>query len=199
MSVFDLLWPCSVFPSVKGFVKELDNSLIIAISFDECFNRITQKGKMDLIVRYWSDTCNQITSRYLSSSFMGKSSASNVLKHCNQSCSKLKTEKVIQVPSGGINVNFKFLDLVNENLSDDELPGFISIGRCGLHTIPGAFQHDANSWSVEKVLQAISKILDQSSPRRADFEKVTNSTSDPLQFCQHRWVKNENVVRIYLE
>ena len=106
---------------------------------------------------------------------------------------------MIQVPADGINVNFKFLDLVNENLSDDELPGFISIGRCGLHTIPGAFQNGAKSWSVEKVLQAISKILDQSPSLRADFDKVTNSTSYPLQFCQHRWVKNENVVRIYLE
>ena len=33
-------------------VKELNNSLFIATSFDKCFNRINQKGQMDLLVRY---------------------------------------------------------------------------------------------------------------------------------------------------
>ena len=37
------------------------------------------------------------------------------------------------------------------------------------------------------------KILYQSPSRRADYEKVTNSTTYPLQFCSHRLVENKNV------
>ena len=158
----------------RSLVKELNNSLFIATSFDKCFNRINQKGQMDLVVRYWSDTCNQITTRYLFSSFMGKSSANDVLEHFNQSCSKLKKEKVMQVSEDGPNANLKFLDLVSENCSNNELLGLISIGTCGQPTIHGAFQHGAKIWSVGKVLWAIWKILNQSPSQRADYENVTN-------------------------
>ena len=85
--------------------------------------------------------------------------------------------------------------MVNENSSDDDLPGLTSIGTCGLHTIHGAFQHGAKIWSVRKVLQATWKILHQLYLRRADYEKVTNPTIFPLQFCQHRRMENENVVK----
>ena len=90
---------------------------------------------------------------------MGKSSASDVLEHFNQGCSKLKKEKVILVALDGSNVNLKCLDLVNEYRSDDELSGLISIGTCDLHTFHRPFQHGAKIRSVGKVDQAIWKIL----------------------------------------
>ena len=93
----------------------------------------------------------------------------------------------------GPSVNLMFLDLVNENSSGDGLPGLISIGTCGAHTIHGALQHGAKNLYVGKVLRAIWKILHQSPSRRADYEKVSNSTIYSLQFRQHRWVENENV------
>ena len=83
---------------------------------------------------------------------MGKFFTNDLLEYFNQSCSKLKKEEVIQVSSDGPNMNLKLLDLVNENRSDDELSGLISIGTCGLHTIHEAFQHGAKIWSVGKVL-----------------------------------------------
>ena len=85
---------------------------------------------------------------------MGKSSASDVLQHFNQSCSKLKKEKVMQVFSDGLDMNFKFLDLVNENRGDDELPGLISIGTCGLHTI-----NDLHGMLIMRKLQIPQFIL----------------------------------------
>ena len=90
---------------------------------------------------------------------MGKSSANDILEHFNQSFSKLKKEKVIQVSLDGPSMNLKFLDLVNESCSDDELHDLISIDTCILHTIHGAYQYGAKIWSVVKVLQAVWKIL----------------------------------------
>ena len=156
-------------------VKELNSSLFIATSFDECFNRINQKGQMDLFVRYWNNTSNQVSTRYLSSSFMGKALATDVLEHFNQSCSKIQKQNIIQVSLGGPNVNLKFLDLVNENCANDELHSLISIGTCSLHTLHQAFQHAPQIWSVRKVLRAMWKTLDQSPSWRVDYEEVTNS------------------------
>ena len=62
---------------------------------------------------------------------------------------------MIQVSLDGPNVRLKFVDLINENCSDDEPSGLISVGTFGLHAIHGAFQYDAKIWSVRKVLQAI--------------------------------------------
>ena len=107
---------------------------------------------MDLLVRYWNDTCHQITARYLSSSFMGKSTAND-----DQSHSKLRKEKVIQVSSDGPNVNLKFINLVIVNRSDDELRGLISIDTSGLHTIHVAFQHGAKFGLLEKFSQQYGK------------------------------------------
>ena len=92
-------------------VKELNSSLFIATSFDECFNQINQKGQMDLFVRYWNNTSNQVSTRYLSSSFMGKALAINVLEHFDQSCWKIQKQSIIQISSDGLNMNLKFLDL----------------------------------------------------------------------------------------
>ena len=54
--------------------------------------------------------------------------------------------------SDGPNVKLEFLDLVSENRSDNELPGLMSIGTYGLHTIHGAFQHGTKIWSLGKGL-----------------------------------------------
>ena len=83
---------------------------------------------------------------------MGKALATDVLEHFDQSCSKIQKQNIIQVSSDGPNVNLKFLDLVNKNHANDELPSLISIGTCNLHTLHWAFQHGAQIWSVGKVL-----------------------------------------------
>ena len=53
----------------------------------------------------------------------------------------------MQVSSDGPNVNWKFLDLLDESQSADDHPDLISIGTCGLHAIHRAFQHGAKDSS----------------------------------------------------
>ena len=107
---------------------------------------------MDLFVRYWDNTFSEVSTRC----FMGKVLATDVLEHFDQSCSKIQKQN-IQVSSDGPNVNLKFLDLVNGNCANNELPSLISIGTCSLHTLHRAFQHGAQIWSVRKVLQVTSR------------------------------------------
>ena len=49
-----------------------------SLSFDESYNNALKKGQMDFYVRYWEDTKNIVVTRYLDSSFMGKSAAQDV-------------------------------------------------------------------------------------------------------------------------
>lgn len=89
----------------------------------------------------------------------GKTSADDDLEHFNQSCSTLKKEKMIQVSSDGANMNQSLInDLVNENCSDDELSGLISIATCGLHTIHEAFYHGAFI-TFTQALKIVSRLV----------------------------------------
>ena len=58
------------------FMKLIDSSYVLC--FDEAFNEISKKGQMDLVIRFWDSSVNQVTSRYLSSSFMGHSTAQDI-------------------------------------------------------------------------------------------------------------------------
>ena len=93
-----------------------------------------------------------------------------IFKEC---ISELGENKLLQVSSDGPNVNLAFLDLLNENKSDNELSRLINIGTFGL-------------------LQSMYKIFEEEPKRREKYEESTLAkTSDyPLQFCSHRWVEN---------
>lgn len=43
--------------------------------FDEALNKISQRGQMDIVIRYWSSDANQVATRYVSSVFLGHCTA----------------------------------------------------------------------------------------------------------------------------
>ena len=71
-----------------------------------------QKGQMDIIVQFWNNDSNQIFTRYLDYQLLGGANSEQSLKSFIQSISQLDLKKMIQISSGGPNVNLKFLGLV---------------------------------------------------------------------------------------
>ena len=67
---------------------------------------------MDLHVRYWEDTKNIVVTRYLDSSFIGKSSAQDVYTHFKLCAKSLEDAKYLQISSDGRNVNLAFLEIL---------------------------------------------------------------------------------------
>jgi hypothetical protein len=50
--------------------SRLHECSFFSISFDESLNRIAQKGQMDIMIRFWNDTSNDVSTRYLTSTFL---------------------------------------------------------------------------------------------------------------------------------
>ena len=44
----------------------------VSIGFDESYNKIDKKPQMDINVKFWNDSTREITTRYLTSTFLGK-------------------------------------------------------------------------------------------------------------------------------
>ena len=66
------------------------------------------------------------------SEFLGKSLTVDVLQKFEGASFKLRKQKCIQISSDGSNVNWKFLDLLNEQHRDECLNELISIDTCGI-------------------------------------------------------------------
>ena len=99
---------------------------------------------------------------------MGKSAAVDVLEHFNSCVESIEKNEILQVFSDGpINVNLSFLKILDEHKRVTELNPLIDIGTCGLYT-----EHN---------------LFDESSSRRADYERITSaSKSDfPLRSGSH--------------
>ena len=71
---------------------------------------------------------------------------------------------------------------------------FLELGTCGLHTAHNGFKHGgkASGWSIDKVLGAMFKIIDQSSSRRGDYETLTRGIYR-LHFCSRLLPENQIV------
>ena len=79
----------------------------------------------------------------------------------------------------------------------------IDIRTCGFHTTHNSMKHGQNSsgGKINKLIQSIYKIFEEAPKRPEKYEEITLAkTSDYLQqFCSHRWVENETVVKRAIE
>ena len=76
-----------------------------------------------------------VTTRYLESEFMGRSTAEDVLQTFLAGNSDLDQSKILQVASDGPNVNLLFLNNLAESREEKELLPLFDNGRSGLHVI----------------------------------------------------------------
>ena len=173
-------------------LRDVVKSQKIVVCFDEAFNRVSQRGQMDIIVRFWNDDIHCVSSRYFSSAFMGFSSAKHILATFREALTEVPLTKILQISMDGPSVNWKFIELLRADV--DFNSQLIDMGSCGLHTIHGAFQtgHKASEWEVNAYLRALYNLFKDSPARRAAYTEITGSKVFPLKFCQIRWVENVN-------
>jgi len=168
--------------------------------FDEALNKVSQRGQMDIVVRFWDPSTNAVATRYLTSVFLGHATASDLEKKFKEGLGSLPLTKLMQISMDGPSVNLKFLDNMKSNLSDDQRK-LIDIGSCGLHVLHGAFRtgHDKAGWAINDFLRAIYSLFKDSPARRADFTAITGSNRFAKKFCAVRWVENVDVASRALE
>ncbi|XP_070405915.1 uncharacterized protein [Nothobranchius furzeri] len=100
----------------------------------------------------------------------------------------------------GPNVNWKFLELLQEGLREQyEGRQLIVVGSCGLHTLHNVCKSGFSMWQLERVLKAMHVLFHNVPARREDFITLTASAKFPLAFCSHRWLENLPVAERALE
>ena len=175
----------------KQLIADVTRMSGFVIMFDESGNKATQTKQMDIHVRFWDKGSNRVTSRYLSSQFMGHSSATTMLQEIVTSLHdhEIDVTKVVQVSMDGLNVNWKPHRLLMEHVAaaDVHAPKL-------LHN---AFKADAKAseWGTSDVLSALHWLFVDSPARRDDFATITGSSIFPQKYCKHRWLENVPVAQ----
>ena len=176
------------------------------VSFDESLNKVSQKGQMDIIVRFWSSPCGEVATRYLTSTFLEHATAQHLMNAFTLALTErgLNLKKMLQVSMDGPNVNLKlFRDLKDylKNESDPEDPELFDIGTCSLHIVHGSYKtaHNACGWQVHVFLRSLYYLFKDFPSRRGDYVATTKSSIFPLRFCAIRWVENSSVIKRAIE
>ena len=90
--------------------------------------------------------------------------------------SDLNVKKLAQVSMDGPHVNWKLLDMLQQDgSSQDQYPDFLNVGSCGFHVVYGAFHSGMlkTSWGIDSVLKALHNLFSESPAKREDFIKLT--------------------------
>ena len=181
-------------------LKELKDAPCFVISFDESFNEELEKEQMDFIFRYFKDS--EVKSRYLSSGFLGHTTAKDLKRAFEECTEKLDLKNLIQVSMDGPNINWKMLDLIVEDRNSNETyPNLLDVGSCSLHVVHGAFRTGMKQTGcrINLLLKSLYSHLHETPARKEDYTKMTGSEVFPLQFCGHRWLENKRVAERAVE
>ena len=88
-------------------IKHSDN---FSISFDESLNSVTANEQTDTVIKFWDKLNSKVEIWYLASIFLGHTRAEDLLKAIQEATSKLELDKMKQVATEGLNVNWKLYE-----------------------------------------------------------------------------------------
>lgn len=190
----------------EQLISQVKSCLFYSVSFDESLNKVAQQGQMDIVLRFWNESTNEIDTRYLTSTFLGHATAVDLLNSFTSAlCSQnLNLKRLLQVSMDGPNVNLKFLTELKAYLKreqDPDDPLLFEIGTCSLHIVHGAYKtaHNVCGWKVNDFLRSLYYTFKDFPSRRSDYTAASQSTVFPLRFCAIRWVENSAVIQRALD
>lgn len=188
-------------PYYRSELEEtLQKTSFVVIGFDESLNKTTKKQQMDLNVRFWDDSKNEVVTRYMTSKFLGRSRATELHAAFKEGLGNIPLNKLLQVSMDGPNVNWALLRELKLDVQTGNTK-LLDLGSCGLHILHGAFKDGVRStgWDIVKYMRGIYNIFKDVPARRALFTMYSESTDFPLKFCGHRWLENTNVAQKAIE
>ena len=91
-------------PYFKGtLVEDVNKSKFLSVGFDKSLNQTTQTCQMDITVRFWD--VNRVQVRYWDSSFMGHTTANDLLQHFTNITEPMNYSSIIHLSMDGPSVN----------------------------------------------------------------------------------------------
>ena len=92
---------------------EIEQSDHYCILFGESTSKITRKEQMDIFVRFWSKSTNDVDIMDFKSLFLGHTINNDLLDTFKTSQANIDTDKIFQVTVDGPSVNWKFYELLS--------------------------------------------------------------------------------------
>lgn len=89
----------------KALINNLKDVSFIVVGFDKSLNKITKRQQMDINVRFWDMKKEEVVTRYLTSRFLGRSRAMDLLQAFKEGIENLQEKKLLQISMDGPNVN----------------------------------------------------------------------------------------------
>ncbi|XP_070386228.1 uncharacterized protein [Dermacentor albipictus] len=186
----------------ESLVSELNQASYLVLAFDESLNKVAQKEQMDVLVHFWSDAEGSVKTRYLTSCFLGRTRAEELVSAFKSATDGLSRSKILQISMDGPNVNMKFRREIKQELCEsNDGRQILDVGSCGLHVVNGAFKtgHAATGWQLVEFLRAMYNLFKCVLARRAEYARITGSNIYPLKFCSVRRLENVRVISRALE
>lgn len=172
----------------------MEKSDHFVVLFDETLNEYLQKNHLDVHVRLWNNS--EVTTRYVTSTFMGHSTADDLLKNLTEAFASFPMSKIVQLSMDGPNVNWSLFHKFQQHMKNDFQVQCLDIGSCGLHTVHNAYKGGmhATGWPVDTYLSSLFSLFHDAPARREDFVRETGNSVFPLPFVSHRWIENVPVL-----
>ena len=190
---------------VKDLVK---SKLPFCIQFDETTSTQVKK-QMDLTLRYWSPTHEEVWITYYTSLFFGHAEGEKVaVKMYEQLVSDgIPVAKLVTLVRDGPNVNKTIFRKMDELIRHDnpEFTGLVDLGSYSIHTIHNAFGKGLEKCGkeIEQLCMDLHALFKYSAARHEDFREVQIEMDlDLTNFLQHtvvRWLSIGPAVKRILE
>ena len=99
--------------------------------------------------------------RFWDAKFLGHTTSKDIYDNFIEATKKLDPSKLLSVSIDCPNVNLKFIELMQSNRDENELPALIDIGSCSLHVVHGGFKCGAekSGWGINKILRSSYQIF----------------------------------------
>ena len=142
------------------------------MSFDKSLNEITKDSEMVVMVQHWDEEENEVRTCYLGSTFLGHSTAVDLMDKLNEVIKHLDPKKLYQISMDGPAKNLKFLNEFKLKQEENAFHSKIDIGTCSLHTVHGSVKtaFDKSNMKIKKTLKGGFQLLHNSPARREDYE-----------------------------
>ena len=112
------------------------------LMFDET-TTLQNRKQMDLLVRFWDEEQNLVTTRYLTSLFFGRATALDItgmlMSLQEEGKFNLTWSKMFNISSDGPNINKAIWRELNDSLIDKGYKGLLEFLKCPLHTVHNSF------------------------------------------------------------
>jgi hypothetical protein len=93
-----------------NLLQALQECTYFVACFDEALNKVAQRGQMDIIIRFWDNSCDKVATRYFKSVFLGHATAKDLEEKFVEGLAGLNLKKLVQISMDGPSVNWKFLE-----------------------------------------------------------------------------------------